>query len=314
MQNAFGMNALSIQNLSKKYKSGVEALKTVNFDVQQGDFFALLGPNGAGKTTAIGIITSLVNKSSGSVQVFGYDMDKELAKAKSCIGVVPQEVNLNLFDYNFNILVNQAGFYGIPRSEGKKRAEQYLKQMQLWDKRKTDARSLSGGMKRRLMVARALVNRPKLLLLDEPTAGVDIETRRMMWNFLRDLNQKGTTIILTTHYLEEAEQLCNRVAIIDQGEIIENDSMQNVLKKLKTEVFILNTEKSLDTAPEIDGYSTALRSSQEIEITVSQNQGINNAFTSLESQGVKIISMRNKNSRLEELFLDLTKGQAGQTS
>ena len=314
MQNAFGMNALSIKNLSKKYKSGVKALKTVNFDVQQGDFFALLGPNGAGKTTAIGIITSLVNKSSGSVPVFGYDMDKELAKAKSCIGVVPQEVNLNLFDYNFNILVNQAGFYGIPRSEGKKRAEQYLKQMQLWDKRKTDARSLSGGMKRRLMVARALVNRPKLLLLDEPTAGVDIETRRMMWDFLRDLNQNGTTIILTTHYLEEAEQLCNRVAIIDQGEIIENDSMQNVLKKLKTEVFILNTEKSLDTAPEIDGYSTALRSSQEIEITVSQNQGINNAFTSLESQGVKIISMRNKNSRLEELFLDLTKGQAGENS
>ena len=305
------MNALSIQNLSKKYKSGVEALKTVNFDVQQGDFFALLGPNGAGKTTAIGIITSLVNKSSGSVQVFGYDMDKELAKAKSCIGVVPQEVNLNLFDYNFNILVNQAGFYGIPRSEGKKRAEQYLKQMQLWDKRKTDARSLSGGMKRRLMVARALVNRPKLLLLDEPTAGVDIETRRMMWDFLRDLNQNGTTIILTTHYLEEAEQLCNQVAIIDQGEIIENDSMQNVLKKLKTEVFILNTEKPIGTPPKIKGYSTALRSPQEIEITVSQNQGINNAFMSLESQGVKIISMRNKNSRLEELFLDLTKGQVG---
>ena len=308
------MNALSIQNLSKKYKSGVEALKTINFDVRQGDFFALLGPNGAGKTTAIGIITSLVNKSSGSVQVFGYDMDKELAKAKSCIGVVPQEVNLNLFDYNFNILVNQAGFYGIPRSEGKKRAEQYLKQMQLWDKRKTDARSLSGGMKRRLMVARALVNRPKLLLLDEPTAGVDIETRRMMWDFLRDLNQNGTTIILTTHYLEEAEQLCNRVAIIDQGEIIENDSMQNVLKKLKTEVFILNTERPLDRTPKIDGYSSALRTSQEIEITVSQDQGINNAFTSLENQGVKIISMRNKNSRLEELFLDLTKGQSGGNS
>ena len=202
MQNAFGMHALSIKNLSKKYKSGVEALKSVSFDVQQGDFFALLGPNGAGKTTAIGIITSLVNKSSGSIEVFGHNLDKELAKAKSCIGVVPQEVNLNLFDFNFNILVNQAGFYGIPRSEGKKRAEQYLKKMQLWEKRKTDARSLSGGMKRRLMVARALVNRPKLLLLDEPTAGVDIETRRMMWEFLRELNSSGTTIILTTHYLE----------------------------------------------------------------------------------------------------------------
>jgi len=308
------MHALSIKNLSKKYKSGVEALKSVSFDVQQGDFFALLGPNGAGKTTAIGIITSLVNKSSGSIEVFGHDMDKELSKAKSCIGVVPQEVNLNLFDFNFNILVNQAGFYGIPRSEGKKRAEQYLKKMQLWEKRKTDARSLSGGMKRRLMVARALVNRPKLLLLDEPTAGVDIETRRMMWDFLRDLNKKGTTIILTTHYLEEAEQLCNKVAIIDEGKIIENDSMQNVLKKLKTEVFVLNTEKPLDDAPNIEGYLTNLRSPQEIEITVSQEQGLNDAFSSLQDSGVKVLSMRNKNSRLEELFLDLTKGQLGDES
>ena len=308
------MHALSIKNLSKKYKSGVEALKSISFDVEQGDFFALLGPNGAGKTTAIGIITSLVNKSSGSIEVFGHDIDKELAKAKSCIGVVPQEVNLNLFDYNFNILVNQAGFYGIPRSESKKRAEQYLKKMQIWEKRKTDARSLSGGMKRRLMVARALVNRPKLLLLDEPTAGVDIETRRMMWDFLRDLNNNGTTIILTTHYLEEAEQLCNKVAIIDEGNIIENDSMQNVLKKLKTEVFILNTEKPLDEAPKIDGYSTNLRSPQEIEITVSQEQGVNDAFASLQDRGVKVLSMRNKNSRLEELFLDLTKGQLGDDS
>ena len=306
------MHALSIKDLSKKYKSGVEALKSVSFDVQEGDFFALLGPNGAGKTTAIGIITSLVNKSSGSIEVFGHDLDKELAKAKSCIGVVPQEVNLNLFDYNFNILVNQAGFYGIPRREGKKRAEQYLKQMQLWEKRKTNARSLSGGMKRRLMVARALVNRPKLLLLDEPTAGVDIETGRMMWDFLRDLNANGTTIILTTHYLEEAEQLCNKVAIIDEGKIIENDSMQNVLKKLKTEVFILNTEKPLNKAPEIHGYATALKSPQEIEITVSQEQGVNDAFSTLEASGVKVLSMRNKNSRLEELFLDLTKSQQGE--
>ena len=225
---------------------------------------------------------------------------------------MPQEVNLNLFDYNFNILVNQAGFYGIPRSEGKKRAEQYLKQMQLWEKRKTNARSLSGGMKRRMMVARALVNRPKLLLLDEPTAGVDIETRRMMWDFLRDLNANGTTIILTTHYLEEAEQLCNKVAIIDEGKIIENDSMQNVLKKLKTEVFILNTEKPLNKAPEIHGYATALKSPQEIEITVSQEQGVNDAFSTLQASGVKVLSMRNKNSRLEELFLDLTKGQPGE--
>ena len=195
-----------------------------------------------------------------------------------------------------------------------KRAEQYLKKMQLWEKRKTDARSLSGGMKRRLMVARALVNRPKLLLLDEPTAGVDIETRRMMWEFLRELNASGTTIILTTHYLEEAEQLCNKVAIIDEGKFIENDSMQNVLKKLKTEVFILNTEKPLDEAPEIDGYVTALKSPQEIEITVSQEQGVNDAFGSLQERGVKVLSMRNKNSRLEELFLDLTKSQSGKES
>ncbi len=311
MQNAFGMNALSVKNLSKKYKNGVEALQSVSFDVQKGDFFALLGPNGAGKTTAIGIITSLVNKSSGSIEVFGHNLDKELAKAKSCIGVVPQEVNLNLFDFNFNILVNQAGFYGIPRAEGKKRAEQFLKKMQLWEKRKTDARSLSGGMKRRLMVARALVNQPKLLLLDEPTAGVDIETRRMMWDFLRDLNASGTTIILTTHYLEEAEQLCNKVAIIDEGKIIENDLMQNVLKKLKTEVFILNTEKPLHQAPDIDGYVTSLKSPQEIEITVSQEQGVNDAFSSLQERGVKVLSMRSKNSRLEELFLDLTKSQSG---
>ena len=223
------MKALSIQNLSKQYKSGVQALKAINFEVNQGDFFALLGPNGAGKTTAIGILTSLVNKTSGVVKVFGHDIDIELSLAKSCLGVVPQEVNLNLFDKCINTLINQAGFYGISRNEAEKRAQYYLKKMDLWDKRNSNARDLSGGMKRRLMVARSLVNQPKLLLLDEPTAGVDIETRRMMWRFLRELNQQGTTIILTTHYLEEAEQLCDRIAIIDEGEIIENDSMLNAV-------------------------------------------------------------------------------------
>ena len=256
----------------------------------------------------------MVTKTSGTVKIFDIDIDKDVAIAKSMLGVVSQEINFSQFEKVLDIVVTQAGFYGIPRSEGKKRAEQYLKKMQLWEKRKTDARSLSGGMKRRLMVARALVNRPKLLLLDEPTAGVDIETRRMMWDFLRDLNKKGTTIILTTHYLEEAEQLCNKVAIIDEGKIIENDSMQNVLKKLKTEVFILNTEEPLDEAPNIEGYLTNLRSPQEIEITVTQEQGVNDAFGSLQENGVKVLSMRNKNSRLEELFLDLTKGQLGDDS
>ncbi len=300
------MKALSVNDLSKQYKNGVQALRSVNFDVNQGDFFALLGPNGAGKTTAIGIITSLVTKSSGSVKVFDYDIDKQLSLAKSYLGVVPQEINLNLFDKCINTLVNQAGFYGIPRSEAKKRAKDFLKQMDLWDKRSSNARDLSGGMKRRLMVARALVNKPRLLLLDEPTAGVDIETRRMMWDFLRELNQQGTTIILTTHYLEEAEQLCDHVAIIDEGEIIENDSMLNVLGKLKKEVFVLNVDSSIDIAPEIPGYETSLRSPREIEVSVSQSQGVNEIFTELKKLDIKVISMRNKTSRLEELFIDLT--------
>ena len=300
------MKALSIQDLSKQYKSGVQALKSINFEVDQGDFFALLGPNGAGKTTAIGILTSLVNKTSGSVKVFGHDLDKELSIAKSCLGVVPQEVNLNLFDKCINTLVNQAGFYGIPRDEAKKRAKYYLEQMGLWEKRNSNARDLSGGMKRRLMVARSLVNQPKLLLLDEPTAGVDIETRRMMWRFLRALNQQGTTIILTTHYLEEAEQLCDRIAIIDEGEIIENDSMLNVLKKLKKEVFILNISQSLSEAPIIEGYKTSLKSPQEIEVSILQSQSINEVFTQLDTLGIRVISMRNKTGRLEELFIDLT--------
>jgi len=308
------MKALSIQDLSKQYKSGVQALKSVSFEVNQGDFFALLGPNGAGKTTAIGILTSLVNKTSGIVEVFGHDLDKELSAAKSCLGVVPQEVNLNLFDKCINTLINQAGFYGIPRNEAEKRAQHYLKQMDLWDKRNSNARDLSGGMKRRLMVARSLVNQPQLLLLDEPTAGVDIETRRMMWRFLKDLNQQGITIILTTHYLEEAEQLCDRIAIIDEGEIIENDSMLNVLKKLKKEVFVLNVSQSLTEAPIIQGYETSLKSPQEIEVSILQSQGINEVFIQLDALGIKVISMRNKTGRLEELFIDLTNNPSKETA
>jgi len=308
------MKALSIQDLSKQYKSGVQALKSISFEVNQGDFFALLGPNGAGKTTAIGILTSLVNKTSGIVEVFGHNLDKELSLAKSCLGVVPQEVNLNLFDKCINTLINQAGFYGIPRNEAEKRAQHYLKQMDLWDKRNSNARDLSGGMKRRLMVARSLVNQPQLLLLDEPTAGVDIETRRMMWRFLRNLNQQGITIILTTHYLEEAEQLCDRIAIIDEGEIIENDSMLNVLKKLKKEVFVLNVSQPLSEAPIIKGYETSLKSPQEIEVSILQSQGINEVFTQLDDLGIRVISMRNKTGRLEELFIDLTNNRSKETA
>ena len=276
------MDALTIEDLTKTYANGVEALKSINFNVLEGDFFALLGPNGAGKTTAIGIVTSLVNKTSGRIEVFGHDIEKELNAAKSCIAVVPQETNLNLFDGIFNILVNQAGFYGVPRKESLKRAEHYLKQMELWDKRKEMARSLSGGMKRRLMIARALVSEPRLLLLDEPTAGVDIETRRAMWNFLRQINRNGTTIILTTHYLEEAEQLCNQLAIIDDGKIVENDSMKNVLTKLKQEIFVLNLDTHIDKSLEIENYLIEITNPKEIEVHVKQAQTLNPLFEKLD--------------------------------
>ena len=301
------MDALTIEDLTKTYANGVKALKSINFNVSEGDFFALLGPNGAGKTTAIGIVTSLVNKSSGRIELFGHDIEKELNAAKSCIAVVPQETNLNLFDGIFNILVNQAGFYGVPRKESLKRAEHYLKQMELWDKRKEMARSLSGGMKRRLMIARALVSEPRLLLLDEPTAGVDIETRRAMWNFLRQINRNGTTIILTTHYLEEAEQLCNQLAIIDDGKIVENDSMKNVLTKLKQEIFVLNLDTHIDKSLEIENYLIEITNPKEIEVHVKQAQTLNPLFEKLASLGIGVLSMRNKTNRLEELFVELTK-------
>jgi ABC-2 type transport system ATP-binding protein len=299
------MQALALRQLTKVYKNGIQALKGIDLEVAEGDFFALLGPNGAGKTTAIGIVTSLVNKTSGVVEVFGHDMDRELETAKSCIGVVPQEVNFNMFESVFTIVVNQAGFYGIPRALAKQRAEKYLKQLQLWERRNSIARALSGGMKRRLMIARALMHEPRLLILDEPTAGVDIEIRRSMWEFLRDLNERGTTIILTTHYLEEAENLCRNIAIIEGGRIIERDSMINVLRKLQTEIFVLNLNKSLSRPPELAGFRATLADDHTLEIEVSKGQSLNDIFARLSAQGIEVNSMRNKVNRLEELFIRL---------
>jgi ABC-2 type transport system ATP-binding protein len=299
------MHALVLRQLTKVYKNGIEALKGIDLEVAEGDFFALLGPNGAGKTTAIGIVTSLVNKSSGTVEVFGYDLDRQLELAKSCIGIVPQEINFNMFETVFTIVVNQAGFYGIRRRLAKQRAEKYLKQLQLWDRRNSIARSLSGGMKRRLMIARALMHEPKLLILDEPTAGVDIEIRRSMWEFLRKINDEGTTIILTTHYLEEAENLCRNVAIIEGGRIIERDTMANVLRKLQTETFVFNLSEPRAAAPELPGYKTELTDDHTLDVEVSKGQSLNDIFAQLSLQGVRVTSMRNKVNRLEELFMRL---------
>jgi ABC-2 type transport system ATP-binding protein len=299
------MQALALRQLTKTYKNGIKALKGIDLEVAEGDFFALLGPNGAGKTTAIGIVTSLVNKTSGTVEVFGHDMDRELETAKSCIGVVPQEVNFNVFETAFTIVVNQAGFYGIPRALAKQRAEKYLKQLQLWDRRNSIARGLSGGMKRRLMIARALMHEPRLLILDEPTAGVDIEIRRSMWEFLRNINELGTTIILTTHYLEEAENLCRNVAIIEGGRIIERDTMANVLRKLPTEVFVFNLGESLAEPPSLPGFRTTLADDHTLEVEVTRGQNLNDIFALLSARGIVINSMRNKVNRLEELFIRL---------
>jgi ABC-2 type transport system ATP-binding protein len=299
------MQALALRQLTKTYKNGIKALKGIDLEVAEGDFFALLGPNGAGKTTAIGIVTSLVNKTSGTVEVFGHDMDRELETAKSCIGVVPQEINFNLFETAFTIVVNQAGFYGIPRTLAKQRAEKYLKQLQLWDRRNSIARGLSGGMKRRLMIARALMHEPRLLILDEPTAGVDIEIRRSMWEFLRNINEQGTTIILTTHYLEEAENLCRNVAIIEGGRIIERDTMANVLRKLPTEVFVFNLGESLAEPPSLPGFRTSLADDHTLEVEVTKGQSLNEIFALLSAKGIVINSMRNKVNRLEELFIRL---------
>jgi len=299
------MFAVKITDLTKRYAKGEEALKGIDLTVSAGDFFALLGPNGAGKSTTIGILSSLVNKSSGSIEVFGHDLEKEPELAKSCIGLVPQEFNFNQFEPVDEILINQAGFYGIPRTEAKQRAEHYLKKLNLWDKRKSQARELSGGMKRRLMIARALVHNPKLLILDEPTAGVDIEIRRSMLSFLKEINQAGTTIILTTHYLEEAESLCRNIAIIDKGVIIENTSMTSMLRRLNQEVFVLDTEDAIDDLPTLQGFELTQVGESSFEVSVAKESGLNRLFSALNEAGITVLSMRNKQNRLEQLFIDM---------
>jgi ABC-2 type transport system ATP-binding protein len=299
------VKALSINNLSKTYRNGLQALKQVSLDVEQGDFFALLGPNGAGKSTTIGVITSLITKTSGTVNVFDTDLDDDPETAKGYIGLVPQEFNFNGFEQVKHILITQAGYYGMPAAEAEPRADELLKQLGLWEKRHTPSRSLSGGMKRRLMIARALVHNPKLLILDEPTAGVDIELRRSMWVFLRQINAAGTTIILTTHYLEEAESLCRNIAIIDKGEIIENTDMKSLLNRLDKEAFILDLKYPLMDNVDLNGLAYERIDDTTIEIEISRGESLNSVFELLSRHGVEIVSMKNKVNRLEELFLNL---------
>ena len=309
-------HALSIRRLHKIYRNGFPALKGVNLQVEQGDFFALLGPNGAGKSTLIGIVCSLVNKTAGEVAVFGHSIDRELEAAKACIGLVPQEFNFNIWEPVLDVVVNQAGYYGIERATALRRAEHYLKQLGLWDKRKGQARDLSGGMKRRLMISRALVHEPRLLILDEPTAGVDIELRRSMWAFLREINARGTTIILTTHYLEEAESLCRSIAIIDRGVIIEDTKMKSLLNKLHLETFILDLRAPLPSLPTLPDYPLRLVDNTTLEVDVAKEQSINRLFSELASRGIEVLSLRNKANRLEELFMGLIEArpQSGATS
>ncbi|MCH8543079.1 MAG: ABC transporter ATP-binding protein [Alcanivorax sp.] len=299
------MTALSIRHLTKTYANGVQALKDISLDVRKGEFFALLGPNGAGKSTTIGIVSSLVNKSGGEVTVFGHSLDEERGKAKRLIGVVPQEFNFNQFEKVFDIVVTQAGFYGIPAAQARQQAEKYLRKLGLWDKRDSAARQLSGGMKRRLMIARALVHEPELLILDEPTAGVDIELRRSMWDFLTELNGLGKTIILTTHYLEEAESLCRRIAIIDHGVIVENTDMKSLLEKLQVETFILDLAEPVTEAPELNGFEVRWRDERTLEVAVPKSEALNSVFQQLAAKNISVMSMRNKANRLEELFLRL---------
>lgn len=297
--------ALLIKQLTKVYNNGFEALKGINLEVAQGDFFALLGPNGAGKSTTIGILSSLVNKTTGTIQIFGHDYDTDLFNLKRHLGIVPQEFNFNQFEKCFNVITTQAGYYGVPANIAKTRAEYYFKELGLWDKRDVTVRMLSGGMKRRLMIVRALIHQPKLLILDEPTAGVDIELRRSMWAFLTKLNQQGMTIILTTHYLEEAEQLCRNIAIIDHGQIIEHTSMRSLLSTLNVETLLLDLTNPLTSPPSLIGYEAKLVENQLLEVVIHHNQGINQLFSQLNQQGIQITSMRNKSNRLEELFLTL---------
>ncbi len=301
-------HALSLRELKKVYKNGHVALKGISLDVAEGDFFALLGPNGAGKSTTIGIIASLVNKTSGQVRVFDHDLDTDTAAAKSCIGLVPQEFNFNQFEPVIEIVANQAGYYGIERGEAFRRAETYLRQLGLWEKRSEMARNLSGGMKRRLMIARALVHEPRLLILDEPTAGVDIEIRRSMWQFLRDINAAGTTIILTTHYLEEAESLCRNIAIIDDGELIENTTTRKLLNTLHMETFIFDIAVPLTEAPSLPRHHLRLVDETTLEADISRDESINRLFEDLTRQDIRVLSMRNKTNRLEQLFVRLVEG------
>ena len=303
------MNALTIRNLWKTYDNGNQALKGIDLKVEAGDFYALLGPNGAGKTTAIGIISSLVNKTAGEVEIFGHNIDTDSEAAKSCLGLVPQEINLNLWDTVGNIVTNQAGYYGIGGKVARERVEKYLRALRLWDRRDHIARSLSGGMKRRLMIARALVHEPRLLILDEPTAGVDIEIRRSMWKYLQDINAAGTTIILTTHYLEEAESLCRHIGIIDDGRIIEDTKMSTVLRKLQIEVLILSLAGDVTEAPQLEGFKTLLRDDDELEVEKGPDHDINDLFEQLTSKGIRVVSMRNKANRLEELFMRLVESK-----
>jgi ABC-2 type transport system ATP-binding protein len=306
------MTALSITDLHKRYKGGFHALKGIDLRVEEGDFFALLGPNGAGKSTAIGIICSLVNKTSGKVSVFGDDLDTDPIAVKRHIGLVPQEYNFNHWEPVAEILVNQAGYQGIPRALAWRRTEKLLRQLKLWDKRTVMARNLSGGMKRRLMIARALVHKPRLLILDEPTAGVDIEIRLSMWKFLRQLNEQGTTIILTTHYLEEAENLCRNIAIIHHGKIVEQSSMNILLARLHQQSFELNLQQALDAAPRLEGFQVSLRDATTLEVTVKHGQGLTDLFCRLAESKLEVLSMRNKQNRLEQLFLELTSGDGEQ--
>lgn len=297
--------ALVIENLTKTYKNGFQALKGINLRVEQGEFYALLGPNGAGKSTTIGIISSLVKKTEGKVRIFDYDLDNDLSLAKQQLGVVPQEFNFGQFEKVVDIVATQAGYYGIEPKLAYERAEKYLKKLGIWDKKDQQARMLSGGMKRRLMIARAMVHEPKLLILDEPTAGVDIELRRSMWEFLNDINQQGTTIILTTHYLEEAEMLCRRIAIIDKGQIVEDTDMKTLLSKLDVEHFVLDLREPIQQPPVIDGISVKLIDERTLEVAIAKAQSINQVFVALNHQAIDVLSMRNKTNRLEELFVSM---------
>ncbi|HYW02861.1 MAG TPA: ABC transporter ATP-binding protein [Gammaproteobacteria bacterium] len=299
------MHALSLKDLNKTYANGLVALRDVSLDVEAGDFYALLGPNGAGKSTTIGIISSLVNKTAGRVRVFGHDIDREPEAVKACLGLVPQEINFNNFEKCRHILMNQAGFYGLPYERARQRTDACLRQLGLWAKRDDIARNLSGGMKRRLMIARALVHEPRLLILDEPTAGVDIEIRRSMWTFLREINAEGTTIILTTHYLEEAESLCRNIGIIDRGEIVEDTSMKELLRRLDTETYVLYLDGRVEDLPPLPGYAVEAVDENTVELSVHRGQGLTEAFRRLREAGFEVLSMRNKANRLEQLFMSL---------